>query len=186
MADMALVLKINFELTEKDFGYFRDRFQDSLKGVAGKDEKSIIGGAKDLVSKALSSSPPDFVRSSIAKLEQFIAMLEDKDWKLEGDHRARVLTALAYFADPNDLIADATPGVGYLDDAIMIELVARDLADDLESYKEFLDRRRTGENPPNAQELAALREELHTKLALRYAAMERRLSGTRSPWRLLY
>ncbi len=186
MADTSLVLKINFELTEKDFGYFRDRIQDAIKGVAGKDEKAIIAGAKGLVAEALAASAPDFVREGIVKLEKFIAMLEDKDWKLEGDNRARVLSAIAYFAEPNDLIADSTPGIGYLDDAIMIELVARELADDLESYREFIARRASGENPPNAQELAALREELHTKLALRYAAMERRLSGSRSPFRLLY
>lgn len=184
MADASLVLKIGFELTEKDFGFFRDRFEDAVKSVADRDEASIIAAAKGVVSAALSSSPPDFVRAGVAKLERFVAMLEDAEWKLEGSHRTRVLSALAYFADANDLIADATPGVGYVDDAIMIELVARDLADDLQNYEEFLTRRAGGSDTP--EHVAQLREELHAKLALRYAAMERRLSSTRSPFRLLY
>jgi uncharacterized membrane protein YkvA (DUF1232 family) len=173
------ILKINFELNERDFGYFRERVEQAVKSVAGKDEQTIIGGAKGLVASALAASPPDFVRAGVAKLEQFIAMLEDKDWKLEGDHRARILSALAYFADPNDLIPDATPGIGYLDDAIMIELVARDLADDLQSYKQFCDARARNGSP---QQMAALRARLQSKIAARYAAMERRL--TSSPFRL--
>lgn len=185
MADAAaLVLKINFELTEKDFGYFRDEIQKAIKSIEGKDEKAVIAGAKSLVSSALAASPPDFVRMGVAKLEQFIAMLEDKDWKLEGDHRTRILSAIAYFADPNDMIADATPGIGYLDDAIVIELIARDLAEDLESYRQFAETRANA--PGNKAELAKLREELHHKLALRYTALERRLSSSRSPFRLFY
>lgn len=178
---MVETLKINFELTEKDFGYFRDQIQKAIKDVAGRDEKSVIDGAKSLVRAALAASPPDFVRSGIAKLEQFIAMLEDKDWKLEGDHRARILSAIAYFADPNDLIADATPGIGYLDDAIVIELIAGDLHEDLEGYAKFVQTRASKVSP---QELVALREQLHAKLATRYANMERRLSSSRTPWRL--
>jgi uncharacterized membrane protein YkvA (DUF1232 family) len=184
MADTSLVLKISFDLTEKDFGYFRDRIQDSIKSVAGKDEKTIIASAKSLIANALAASPPDFVRAGVARLDQFIAMLEDKDWKLEGDHRARILSAVSYFADPNDVIADATPGIGYLDDAIVIELIARDLAEDLQSYQEFCDYRARGGAAGQEKHLAEMREELHAKLGLRYAALERRLSSTRSPFRL--
>jgi len=57
-------------------------------------------------------------------LEQLIQMLRDDEWRLEGRDRARILDALAYFVDPEDLIPDRLPGIGYLDDAIMVELIS--------------------------------------------------------------
>ena len=53
------------------------------------------------------------------------------------EDRARVLTALTYFADPKDVIPDNVPVVGYLDDAIMIELCVRELKHEVEAYSDF-------------------------------------------------
>ena len=53
-----------------------------------------------------------------------------------------MLTALAYFAEPNDIIPDDVPVVGYLDDAIMIELCVRELKHEVEAYDDFCTFRR--------------------------------------------
>ena len=44
---------------------------------------------------------------------------------------------LAYFTEPEDLIPDHIPGLGFLDDAIMIELVVRELRHEIEAYEDF-------------------------------------------------
>ncbi|MEM7284175.1 MAG: YkvA family protein, partial [Pseudomonadota bacterium] len=66
-----------------------------------------------------------------------LKMLKDEAWALPQTERNRVLNALVYFADPDDLIPDEIPGIGLLDDAIMIELVFRQLSHELEAYDDF-------------------------------------------------
>ena len=68
-------------------------------------------------------------------------MLSDIEWRLPHQDATRVLNALAYFAEPEDLIPDHIPGLGFLDDAIMIELVVRELKHELEAYRDFCDYR---------------------------------------------
>jgi uncharacterized membrane protein YkvA (DUF1232 family) len=53
-------------------------------------------------------------------------MLTDVDWKLEERERSPVLATLAYLCDPKTS-SDEIPGIGLLDDAVMIELVFREL-----------------------------------------------------------
>ena len=70
---------------------------------------------------------PDFIRGRLEKITTMIDMVEDAEWKLPDEETARVLNALAYFSEPEDLIPDHVPGLGFLDDAIMVELVCREL-----------------------------------------------------------
>ena len=51
--------------------------------------------------------------------------------------RSPVLAALAYVCDPEDIIPDDIPGIGLLDDAVMIELVFRELRHEIEAYEDF-------------------------------------------------
>jgi uncharacterized membrane protein YkvA (DUF1232 family) len=48
---------------------------------------------------------------------------------------------MAYFADPIDLIPDHIPGIGFLDDAMFVEIVIRELSNEIEAYNEFCDFR---------------------------------------------
>jgi uncharacterized membrane protein YkvA (DUF1232 family) len=48
---------------------------------------------------------------------------------------------VGYFAVPKDMIPDKIPGLGYLDDALMAELVARELKPELDGYRDFCNYR---------------------------------------------
>jgi uncharacterized membrane protein YkvA (DUF1232 family) len=52
-----------------------------------------------------------------------------------------VLAALSYFNNPQDIIPDDVPVLGYLDDAIMIELLTRELRPEVEAYQDFVNYR---------------------------------------------
>jgi len=130
-------VKVSFELGERDIRYFRDRLERIRSGQGARDEETIIRSAAKLVGEAVAAEPPEFVHTRLLKLEQLIAMLRDREWRLEGRDRSRVLDALAYFVDPDDLIPDRVPGIGYLDDAIMVELVVQELKHDIGAYEDF-------------------------------------------------
>ncbi|MHA6289388.1 YkvA family protein [Maricaulis sp. CAU 1757] len=134
-------LNVAFELSEADLAFFQARLDGARRDADGVDDARILAGVADMMNKALAANPPEFVRSRIRALGPLIAMLDDADWRLEGEDRDRVLDMLAYFAEPEDLIPDHTPGIGYLDDAIMIEIVSAALAPELEAYGEFVAHR---------------------------------------------
>jgi len=95
---------------------------------------------------------------------------------------------LAYFSDPEDLVPDHIPVLGFLDDAIMIELVAEELKDDIEAFEEFCAYRereegRSGEGTITREEwLDAKRRELHSRMRNRRS--KRR--GGRSSFRSIF
>ena len=159
-------MKISFELSARDLRYFRDRLK-RVRGSGGKQaEHRVIRGAAQVVEDALDSNPPDFVRDRITKLERLIAMFRDVDWRLEGQDRVRILDALAYFVDPDDLIPDRIPGIGYLDDAIMVELVARELAHEIQAYDDFCEYRKSRPKSADPTQLEARRTSLQARMRL--------------------
>src|SRR3546814_3376761 len=70
-----------------------------------------------------------------------IAMVRDQGWNMEDEDRQRVMSALVYFVDPKDVIPDHVEVLGFLDDAIMIELCVRGLRHELDAYDDFCEYR---------------------------------------------
>jgi uncharacterized membrane protein YkvA (DUF1232 family) len=112
-------------------------------------------------------------------------MIEDSEWKIPEEERADVLSALAYFSDPEDLVPDHITVLVFLDDAIMIELVAEELKDDIDAFLEFCAYRtreedRNGDVTITRDEwLDAKRRELHSRMRNRRSSRRGR-SGFRS------
>ena len=145
-------MKISFELSDKDLRHFRQVLQKVRKGNSADNEDVILREAQALLIEVRETDAPEYVRGRIAQLGKLIQMLSDKDWRLEGADRKRVLNALAYFADPDDLIPDRIPGLGYLDDAIMVELVVQDLKHEIEAFDAFLAYRKENKKAKGPEE----------------------------------
>lgn len=131
-------MKITFELSDKDLRYFRQLLQKVRQGESAANEEVVLREAEALLGEVRKADAPQFIRSRIEQLGKLIEMLRDADWRLEGSDRKRVLNALAYFADPDDVIPDRVPGLGYLDDAVIVELVVQDLRHEIEAYDAFV------------------------------------------------
>jgi len=130
-------IDIKFSLDDTDLEYFRSVMNKAQDGAGTASDKEIIDKARAVLEGTKPVKPPLFVRESLGRLATMIAMLEDPEWPLDGQERVDVISALAYFHNPADLIADDVPVLGLIDDAIMIELVVRELNHQLEAYDEF-------------------------------------------------
>src|SRR5258705_2045370 len=155
-------MRIVLDLSEKDIRYFRSCLQTVKKGNLSSDESVVLKAASDLMAQVAAAEAPEFVQDRIGKLALLVQMLEDQRWRLTGADRARVLNVLAYFVDPDDLIPDRIPGLGYLDDAIMVELVLQELRHELDAYQKFREFQDTSPRAP--EETAQKRLQLQTRM----------------------
>lgn len=130
--------RLSFELSDRDLGYFRDALNASRAAVRDADETEILDAIRVVLEEIRSNEPlPDFVATRIPEIESLIGMMTDEDWRLPRADRDRVLAMFVYFGDPEDILPDDVPVIGYLDDVIMIELVSRDLKHVREAYEDF-------------------------------------------------
>ena len=134
-------MRISIDLDDDDLKHFRLIMRQARQSAIRLQPDDIVASADQLLRKVNRKKIPNFVSNRLKKMEIMIEMLTDHEWRLPQKDTARVLNALAYFTDPEDLIPDDIPGIGLLDDAIMIELVVRDLTHEIEAYEDFCDFR---------------------------------------------
>lgn len=134
-------LRVTFELDDNDLRHFRLVMQQARSTAARIAPEDIVATAQELISSIGPKGAPAFVVERLKKLQLLIEMLSDIEWRLPQAEANRVLNALAYFAEPEDLIPDSIPGLGFIDDAIMIELICRELKHEIEAYQDFCDYR---------------------------------------------
>ena len=139
-------LRITFELGDSDLKHFRTIMREARAAAKDLPAEEIIASANQLLDEVRSADAPDFISERLMKLEIMLQMIQDKEWKLPQKEVTRILNALAYFSEPEDLIPDHIPGLGFLDDAIMVELVVRELRHEIEAYEDFCKYRATEES----------------------------------------
>jgi hypothetical protein len=178
-------MRISIELEADDIARLDQALARSRAAVSSADETDIVAAAKYALDHLETSTTPGYVRKRLVAVQRLIAMVEDEAWALSGAERESVLGTLVYVADPEDLIPDHVEIIGFLDDAILLELLLRRQRPLLVAYERFcafrgsLRERGVTDRVAAARELAACRAELQQ--AMRRAC--RRGRASRAPRR---
>jgi uncharacterized membrane protein YkvA (DUF1232 family) len=190
-------LKVTFELADEDLDHFRRVMRQAREVAKERGTEEVLAAAESLLERIKVVEVPEFIRDRLGSIKTLTEMVRDAEWNLPAPDRTRVVNALAYFCEPDDLIPDDVPGLGFLDDAIMVELVVRELRHEIEAYQDFCSYRVArdaqlgrGEDPVTREEwLAARRKALQSRMRNRRKRERERRSGgasgsPRSPFRL--
>lgn len=180
--------RVTFDLDDKDLRYFRANMKQAQAAAAKLSDEEVISSAEQLVEEIRQAKVPMFVAIRVAKLSALIDMVKDEDWRMDEKERKNVLAALAYLADPQNMIPDNIPVLGFIDDAIMIELLTAELRPEIDAYNDFCRYRkdagrRKGKSTSQEDFLASKRKELHGRMRRRRASKSR-ASSTRTRFRL--
>ena len=172
-------LRVTFDLDDSDLKHFRLIMREARNAAARKTPEDIVASAQELLWELGDDKAPGFILDRISKLKTMIRMISDVEWRLPHEETGRVLSALAYFAEPEDLIPDHIPGLGFLDDAIMVELVVRELRHELDAYQDFCEFRSAARDKDNIEVsreawLDERRKELQSRMRRRRKRMLQR------------
>jgi uncharacterized membrane protein YkvA (DUF1232 family) len=131
-------LAITIELGDADLQHFIDAMRRAQKEAEHLSPREVTDAASKMLVEGHNITLPNFIAERLGKLDSMIAMVNDEGFALPDEDRTRVLACLTYFANPEDIIPDSVPVLGFLDDAIMIELCVRELRPEIESYSDFV------------------------------------------------
>lgn len=185
-----MALRVTFDLEDRDLDYFRSvigraQQKSAQRAAEPETDEDVCARAEAVVQTVRASDAPSFVLQRIERVASLIDMLRDGEWALPTPERGNVLSALTYFADPEDIIPDSVPVLGYIDDAIMIELIVKDLKPEIDAFEDFRRYRReeaSRKRSPNATReewLEAKRRELHQRMRRRRRSRSSVRGGTR-------
>ena len=112
-------------------------FKSILLRVATKDEDKIMASLHETLKVLYKNNAENYVKNHLVTLENLVRMLSDNEWEMVNNERRYILSALQYLIDEDDIIPDNIPGVGLLDDCIMIDIVAEKLKAKMQAYNAF-------------------------------------------------
>lgn len=169
-------LEIRLRLEARDVGLLRERLLQAAMLGEHESESALIEAALGALERARTGNAPAYVVRQLEALEEVASLLRDPDWRVPVSMRDRARVVLSYFLDAGDLIPDDAPLFGFLDDAIMIELLALELAEELRGWRQFSRFRdaldaRLGDDPDPRERVRRLSKE---RRALRAKIQERR------------
>ncbi|VAW46820.1 hypothetical protein MNBD_GAMMA02-300 [hydrothermal vent metagenome] len=89
------------------------------------------------VAEVRATETDGYVIDQVGCLQMMLSMVEDKTWVIENSNKEKINATIKYFIDDDDIIPDHIPGIGYVDDCIVIDGTMDAVEDEMMEYKDF-------------------------------------------------
>lgn len=118
-----------------------DRFNVTLERI-GRSDLNLDGdriatAARELRTSVAGAVPAACIRQRLLRVKAATTMIADRAWRAPDEACATVRLIVDYVASNDDLIPDAEPSVGRLDDAIVVDAAWPAIAAEVEAYADF-------------------------------------------------
>jgi hypothetical protein len=133
---------------------------------AARDPEGIIDSALAFVGKLRAQPDPPLGPQRLDEVTSLAGLVADEDWQAPPSLKPRVLVALSHFADGCDDGSGARPEQA----ADLTELLAEDLREELDGFREFtrqrakLQRRRLGNSQHRQDLLVQRRRQIRARI----------------------
>ena len=123
------------ENTNNFYGEYSRYEKDAEQVIEEGETETLLGKALKIIAKV------PVLKSLAADVPVMVNMVKDYMRKKYRRVPLKTITmitaALIYLVNPNDAVPDYLPGVGYLDDAAVMNFVLVSVKEDVEKYKEW-------------------------------------------------
>ena len=117
------------------YGEYSRYEKDAEQVIETEKTETLLGKALKIIAKV------PVLKSLAADVPVMVNMVKDYMRKKYRRVPLKTITmitaALIYLVNPNDAVPDYLPGVGYLDDAAVMNFVLVSVKEDVEKYKEW-------------------------------------------------
>jgi len=106
--------------------------------------KTLLDSATEKAQQVDKNAFKDLWLYLLAMLRLLRSFCSGKYKRIPWESLILIIVAIAYFASPLDLIPDFLPGIGYVDDVMILRFVYRSVKDELERFMAW----ESGVEPP--------------------------------------
>jgi uncharacterized membrane protein YkvA (DUF1232 family) len=97
----------------------------------------IAGAARRVLRAAIKGQESAFIKVRMRRAGEMRSALKDKQWSIPAPLESRMHDIVDYLDDPSGLIPNDVPTVGFLDDAILVDIAMDSLRGELDDYADF-------------------------------------------------
>ncbi len=115
----------------------KTHFDQFIKEHGTDISTNDIHEAREKIKSIHDQSKDAYVLQQVTSLESMINMVEDESWLTDDDSKQKINATIRYFVDDSDVIPDHIPGIGYVDDCIVIDNTMDDIENTLLEYMDF-------------------------------------------------
>src|SRR5688572_16214828 len=131
-------------ITEEEAAYdfMKERLMNDAKSVDEDDLKQIEKEVPRKVDnlKAVTEGV-EWLRNMINRVTILYEMVRDTDYKVDGRAKALIAAGLLYFLLPVDMTPDFIPGIGFIDDALVLSTLWKIVQEQVNQYMSLKETR---------------------------------------------